>query len=62
MTEAGLEKIEAAKQDDSWNELDALEALIIPADLKQALEANKTANRYFEALSNSSKKKYTLLD
>jgi uncharacterized protein YdeI (YjbR/CyaY-like superfamily) len=56
MTKAGLEKIEAAKQDNSWTTLDAIEALIIPADLKQALEANETASRYFEAFSNSSKK------
>jgi uncharacterized protein YdeI (YjbR/CyaY-like superfamily) len=56
MTEAGLEKIEAAKQDGSWITLDAIEALIIPTDLKQALEANETAKRYFEAFSNSSKK------
>ena len=56
MNPSGLEKIEAAKQDGSWNTLDAIEALIIPADLKQALEANETANRYFEAFSNSSKK------
>ncbi len=56
MTEAGFEKIEAAKQDGSWNKLDAIEALIIPADLKQALVANTTANKYFETLSNSSKK------
>ncbi|MBE9166095.1 YdeI/OmpD-associated family protein [Pleurocapsales cyanobacterium LEGE 06147] len=56
MTEAGLEKIEAAKQDGSWNKLDTLEALTIPIDLKQALEANETAKRNFEAFSNSSKK------
>jgi uncharacterized protein YdeI (YjbR/CyaY-like superfamily) len=56
MTPFGLEKIEAAKQDGSWNKLDAIEQLIIPADLKKALEANETANRYFEAFSNSSKK------
>ncbi|MFW9263944.1 hypothetical protein A4S05_14140 [Nostoc sp. KVJ20] len=52
----GLEKIEAAKQDGSWNSLDAIEALIIPFDLKQALEANTTAKEYFEAFNNSSKK------
>lgn len=56
MTEAGLKKIEVAKQDGSWTSLDACEALTIPADLKQALEANETANRHFEALSHSSKK------
>ncbi|MCA1994123.1 MAG: YdeI/OmpD-associated family protein [Coleofasciculus sp. S288] len=56
MTLSGIEKIEAAKQDGSWNKLDAIEELIIPADLKEALEANETANKYFEAFSNSSKK------
>lgn len=56
MTEAGLQKIEIAKQNGSWNSLDAVEALIVPSDLKQALEANKTANRYFEQFSNSAKK------
>ena len=56
MTEAGIEKIKVAKQDGSWHKLDAIEELMIPADLKQALEANETANRYFEAFSNSSKK------
>ncbi len=56
MTPLGIEKIEAAKQDGSWHKLDAIEELIIPTDLKQALEANETANRYFEAFSNSSKK------
>lgn len=56
MTEAGFKKIEVAKQNGSWTTLDEIEALIIPADLKQALEANETANRYFEAFSNSSKK------
>lgn len=56
MTEAGLSKIVAAKQDGSWNTLDAIEALIIPDDLQQALATNETANQYFEALSRSSKK------
>ncbi len=56
MTEAGLKKIEAAKQNGSWESLDAIEALIIPADLQQALAANETASQYFEAFSNSSKK------
>jgi uncharacterized protein YdeI (YjbR/CyaY-like superfamily) len=56
ITPSGLEKIEAAKQNGSWNTLDAIEELIIPADLKQALEANEAANKYFDAFSNSSKK------
>ncbi|WP_008314951.1 YdeI/OmpD-associated family protein [Leptolyngbya sp. PCC 6406] len=56
MTGAGLEKINTAKQDGSWTALDAIEALIIPADLKQALEKNETASQNFEAFSNSLKK------
>lgn len=56
MTQAGLEKINAAKQDGSWTTLDEVEALIIPSDLKQALETNETANQNFAAFSNSSKK------
>jgi len=56
MTQVGLEKIEAAKQDGSWTSLDAIEALTIPIDLKQALEANSSAKHNFEAFSNSLKK------
>ncbi|MCC5613561.1 YdeI/OmpD-associated family protein [Nostoc sp. CHAB 5836] len=56
MTTVGLEKIEAAKQNGSWNSLDAIEALIIPLDFKQALEANTIAKEYFEAFNNSAKK------
>ncbi|WP_414577727.1 YdeI/OmpD-associated family protein [Anabaena sp. CCY 9402-a] len=56
MTEAGLAKITAAKQDGSWTSLDAIEALIIPDDLQQALAANADANQYFTAFSNSTKK------
>lgn len=56
MTEAGLKKIEVAKQNGSWESLDAIEALTIPVDLQQALAANKMASRYFESFSNSSKK------
>jgi uncharacterized protein YdeI (YjbR/CyaY-like superfamily) len=56
MTEAGLAKITAAKQDGSWTSLDAIEALIIPDDLQQALAANADANQYFAAFSNSAKK------
>ncbi|MDJ0631685.1 MAG: YdeI/OmpD-associated family protein [Xenococcaceae cyanobacterium MO_188.B29] len=56
MREGGLEKIAIAKQDGSWNVLDEVEALIVPLDLEQALETNKTANQYFARFSNTSKK------
>ncbi|MGZ3618766.1 MAG: YdeI/OmpD-associated family protein, partial [Ktedonobacteraceae bacterium] len=56
MTKVGLDKIEAAKQSGTWNAYDAIEDLTIPEDLEQALAANPTANQYFQAFSNSSKK------
>lgn len=56
MTAAGFAKITAAKEDGSWEALDAIEALIIPEDFKQALETNQTAKRNFEAFNKSSKK------
>lgn len=56
MTEAGLKKIEAAKQDGSWNKLDEAEALKVPADLDEALKETKTADKYFNLFSRSVKK------
>lgn len=56
MTEAGLAQIIAAKQDGSWNTLDAIEELIVPIDLQQALAENEVANKYFAAFSNTVKK------
>jgi len=56
MTEAGLAKIVAAKQDGSWNALDAIEELIVSADLQQALAENEVANKNFVAFSNTVKK------
>jgi uncharacterized protein YdeI (YjbR/CyaY-like superfamily) len=56
MHSAGLAKIEAAKQDGSWNALDAVEALEIPPDLAKAFSKNKTAWEYFEAFPRSAKR------
>jgi uncharacterized protein YdeI (YjbR/CyaY-like superfamily) len=56
MTEAGLAKIAVAKENGSWTSLDEIEALIVPPDLKQALEADETANKNFAAFNNSTKK------
>lgn len=56
ITESGLAKIKLAKQDGSWNTLDTIEELIIPADLQQALAENETANRHFTAFNNTTKK------
>lgn len=56
MTEAGLEKINLAKENGSWTALDEVEALIIPDDLEIVLKQNAIANKNFEAFSNSTKK------
>ena len=56
MNPAGLAKIEAAKKDGSWNALDSVEALEIPADLKKALAANRMAQQNFDAFPRSAKR------
>ena len=53
---AGLVKVETAKQDGSWNALDAIEALEIPLDLEQALTAYESAKQNFEAFPKSAKR------
>ncbi len=56
MTPAGLAKVEAAKQDGSWNALDAIEALEIPPDLAEALATYSQATRNFDAFPRSAKR------
>jgi len=56
MNSAGLEKIETAKKDGSWNFLDDVENLVIPIDLKVALDSNEAAKRNFETFTDSVKK------
>jgi uncharacterized protein YdeI (YjbR/CyaY-like superfamily) len=56
MTEAGLEKIELAKQNGAWTSLDAVESLTVPPDLQAALDANPTARGYFEKFSKTVRK------
>lgn len=56
MTAPGLAKIEAAKKDGSWDQLDAIDQLVIPEDLSRKLLANADAQRNFEGFSPSSKK------
>lgn len=56
MAPAGLQKIEAAKENGSWCLLDAIEELRIPADLEEALATNDAARRYFMAFAPSYKK------
>ena len=54
--EAGLQKIEQAKQDGSWSFLDDVEALILPEDLKLTFSNNKTALENWSAFPPSVKR------
>ncbi|WP_375434183.1 YdeI family protein [uncultured Hymenobacter sp.] len=56
MLEAGLLKINAAKLDGSWDALTDSDALLIPTDLAEALQATPIAQHYFTACSPSVQK------
>jgi uncharacterized protein YdeI (YjbR/CyaY-like superfamily) len=56
MMEPGYAKIKAAKNDSSWDLLDDAHALIVPADLQQALIQNARAQEAFSAFSPSSRR------
>lgn len=56
MTAAGLRKVKTAQADGSWNTLDAVDALAIPADLARALRADRTARKHFDAFPRGSRK------
>ena len=56
MTMAGLQKIQAAKKDGSWNRLKSSDALVAPKELVLALNKSKKAKTFFESLTPGSKK------
>jgi uncharacterized protein YdeI (YjbR/CyaY-like superfamily) len=56
MRPAGLAAVEAAKANGSWNLLDDVEDLVVPADLAAALEADPDAARHFAAFPDSARK------
>lgn len=56
MHKAGLEKVDEAKQDGSWNKLDSVEALEIPPDLMKAFKANPGSQSNFDAFPRSTKR------
>jgi uncharacterized protein YdeI (YjbR/CyaY-like superfamily) len=56
MTPAGQAKIDAARQDGSWTELDDVEEQRVPDDLAAALAANPVARQGFEGYPPSLKK------
>lgn len=56
MTAAGMAKVEAAKQDGTWNALDAVEALEIPPELATEFARYATARQNFEAFPRSARR------
>lgn len=56
MTEIGLEKIEAAKANGSWDALNASDNLEISEDLLREFEANNAAFENFDKFTDSVKK------
>jgi uncharacterized protein YdeI (YjbR/CyaY-like superfamily) len=58
MTEVGQATIDQAQADGSWSQTDEVDALIIPPDLKSALDAAPHAMAAYQALIDSAKKQY----
>lgn len=58
MTDRGRAAIDTAKADGSWSQIDDIDALVIPADLDEALAAAPEARHAYEALSESATKQY----
>lgn len=58
MTKAGLEKIEAAKKDGSWESMDHINAIQLPKDFEKALTKNKKAKINFEKFPPFAKKQF----
>jgi uncharacterized protein YdeI (YjbR/CyaY-like superfamily) len=56
MAPAGLRVVERARADGSWARIDAVEALVTPKDLSEALARHPRAAAYFEAFPRSSKR------
>jgi len=56
MTDAGGQKIDAAKADGSWDTLSASDALIEPDDLQKALRADSAAICYWRDFPASARK------
>jgi uncharacterized protein YdeI (YjbR/CyaY-like superfamily) len=56
MTKAGLEKIEVAKKNGSWEILNSVDDLTIPADLEKTFKSKPKLRKYFLGLSKSVQK------
>jgi uncharacterized protein YdeI (YjbR/CyaY-like superfamily) len=53
MTAAGLAAIDRAKANGSWEAIDSVEAMTLPAELETALGANPQARAWFDGLSKT---------
>ncbi|WP_045690754.1 YdeI/OmpD-associated family protein [Hymenobacter sp. AT01-02] len=60
MMPAGITSIETAQQNGSWTLLDEVEALQLPADLKQAFVLHPEARTYFMTLCRTAKRQALL--
>jgi len=59
MTKAGLVKIKEAKKNGEWDKAAQREDVTnVPTDLRRALQANRAAQRYFDALAPSHQRQY----
>jgi len=58
MTKAGLEKIETAKKDGTWESNDHIEAMQVPEDFEKALAKNKNATINFANFPQFAKKQF----
>jgi uncharacterized protein YdeI (YjbR/CyaY-like superfamily) len=58
MTPAGLEKIETAKKNGSWESLDHIHAIQLPDDFATALAKNKKAKSNFENFPQFARKQF----
>jgi uncharacterized protein YdeI (YjbR/CyaY-like superfamily) len=56
MTDAGRAAIEVAKANGSWEFLDEIEALVVPADLADALEGFPGAREEYDGFADSKKR------
>jgi uncharacterized protein YdeI (YjbR/CyaY-like superfamily) len=56
MTEAGFDSIATAKENGTWTLMDDIEKLIIPEDLRIALNQNERSMEFFQSQSKSIKK------
>ncbi len=56
MQQAGLDAVHIARENGTWNGLDAVERLVVPDDLQRALSGRKQAEAYFKAFPKRAKR------